>query len=311
MSTTAAIARQHLRLLSRSHTFLLMLVVLLGMTALSGFIGWSSHATILRVYDETVRTLTAAGKPVPPNPFAYKPRLSLLNNMTIYVPLIGALLAIVIGNMSITGDRQAGVTRVIFSRPVRRSSYFWGKVAGSAVAGAVIMAACLLLSVIGLTLINHGLPTASELLRLTLFYALSGLYLLLFALIGLVAALLTRSQSLGLFAAVAVWALITFATPQFTSGLRPVASLNPVTDPVSVSHSGFFRATSKAKPLAVNEQYKALSTRLLSQGNDVVRAGSGKTAAQLAPIVFFVLLLGGWAHRLIRRHDFSEETARD
>ena len=311
MSTTAAIARQHLRLLSRSHTFLLMLVVLLGMTALSGFIGWSSHATILRVYDETVRTLTAAGKPVPPNPFAYKPRLSLLNNMTIYVPLIGALLAIVIGNMSITGDRQAGVTRVIFSRPVRRSSYFWGKAAGSAAAGTAIMVACLALSVVGLTLINHGLPTASELVRLTLFYALSGLYLLLFALVGLVAALLTRSQSLGLFAAVAVWALITFATPQFTSGLRPVASLNPVTDPVSVSHSGFFRATSKAKPLAVNEQYKALSTRLLSQGNDVVRAGSGKTAAQLAPIVFFVLLLGGWAHRLIRRHDFSEETARD
>ena len=311
MSTTAAIARQHLRLLSRSHTFLLMLVVLLGMTALSGFIGWSSHATILRVYDETVRTLTAAGKPVPPNPFAYKPRLSLLNNMIIYVPLIGALLAIVIGNLSITGDRRAGVTRVIFSRPVRRSSYFWGKVAGSAVAGAVIMTACLLLSVIGLTLINHGLPTAAELLRLTLFYTLSGLYLLLFALIGLVAALLTRSQSLGLFAAVAVWALITFATPQFTSGLRPVASLNPVTDPVAVSHSGFFRATSKAKPLAVNEQYKALSTRLLSQGNDVVRAGSGKTAVQLAPIVFFVLLLGGWANRLIKRHDFSEETARD
>jgi ABC-type transport system involved in multi-copper enzyme maturation permease subunit len=311
VTATAVIARQHLRLLSRSQTFLLMLVVLLGMAALSGFIGWSSHATILRVYDETVRTLTAAGKPVPPNPFAYKPRLSLLNNMIIYVPLIGALLAIVIGNMSITGDRQAGVTRVIFSRPVRRSSYFWGKVAGSAIAGAAIMAACLALSVIGLTLINHGLPSALELVRLTLFYALSGLYLLLFALVGLVAALLTRSQSLGLFAAVAVWVLTTFATPQFTSGLRPVASLNPVTNPVTVSHSRFFRATSKAKPLAVNEQYKALGTRLLSQGNNVVGAGAGRTAAQLAPIVFFVLLLGGWANWLVARRDFSEETARD
>ena len=311
MSTAAVIARQQLRLLSRSQTFLLMLVVLLGMTALSGFIGWSSHSTIIRVYDETVRTLTAAGKPAPPNPFAYKPRLSLLNNMIIYVPLIGALLAIVIGNMSITGDRQAGVTRVVFSRPVRRSSYFWGKVAGSAVAGAAIMAACLLLSVIGLTLINHGLPTGPELVRLTLFYALSGLYLLLFVLIGLVAALLTSSQSLGLFAAVAVWAIVTFATPQFTSGLRPVASLNPVTDPTSVSHSGFFRATSKAKPLAVNEQYKLLSSRLLSQGNDVTRSGWGKTAAQLAPILFFLLLLGAWARRLVERHDFSEETARD
>ncbi|MCP9487501.1 MAG: ABC transporter permease [Gaiellaceae bacterium MAG52_C11] len=311
MSNAAVIARQQLRLLSRSHTFLLLLLVLLGMTALSGYIGWSSHSTIIRVYDETVRTLTAAGKPAPPNPFADKPRLSLLNNMIIYVPLIGALLAIAIGNMSVTGDRQAGVTRVIFSRPVRRSSYFWGKLGASAAADAAIMAACLALSVIGLTLINHGLPTAQELLRLGLFYALSGLYLLLFVLIGIVAALLTRSRSLGLFAAVAVWVLITFATPQFTSGLRPVASLNPVTNPVAASHSGFFGVTSKAKPIAVNEQYKALSTRILSRGDDVVRAGFEKTAAELAPIVLLALLLGGWAYRLVRRHDFSEEAARD
>jgi ABC-type transport system involved in multi-copper enzyme maturation permease subunit len=308
MSATVVIARQHIRSLSRSHTFVLMLGVLLLMTAVSGLIGWSSHATIIRVYDETVRTLAAAGKSAPPNPFASKPRLSLLDNMIIYVPLIGALMAIVIGHMSVTADRQAGVTRVIFSRPVQRSSYFWGKVAGSAFAGTVIMAACLLLSVLSLTLINGGLPTASELLRLTLFYALSGLYLLLFVLVGMVAALLTRSQSMALFAAVAVWVLVTFATPQFTSGLRPVASLNPVTDPTTVSRSAFFKATSKAKPIAVNEQYKALSTRILTEGS---AARPAKSAAQLAPIAFFVLVLGGWANLLVRRRDFSEETARD
>ncbi len=308
MSATVVIARQHVRSLSRSRTFTLILGVLLLMTAVSGLIGWSSHATIIRVYDETVRELAAAGKAAPPNPFAAKPRLSLLDNMIIYIPLIGALMAIVIGHMSITADRQAGVTRAIFSRPVQRSSYFWGKVAGSAFAGTVIMAACLVLSVVSLTLINGSLPTASELLRLALFYALSGLYLLLFVLIGMVAALLTRSQSMALFAAVAVWVLVIFATPQFTSGLRPVASLNPVTDPASVSSSTFFKATSKAKPIAVNEQYKALSTRILTEGSS---ARPVKTAAQLAPIVFFLFLVGGWANLLVQRRDFSEETARD
>ncbi len=306
MTPTVVIARQHLRSLARSNTFALMLGVLLVMTALSGFIGWSSHATILRVYDETVRTLAAGGKQAPPNPFASQPRLALLNNMIIYIPLIGALLAIVIGHRSVTDDRQAGVTRVIFSRPVRRSSYFWGKLAGNALAGAIIMTACLVLSVIGLSLINHGVPSASELLRLTLFYGLSGLYLLLFVLVGTVAALLTRSQSMGLFAAVAVWVLVTFATPQFTSGLRPVASLNPVTDPATASHSAFFRATSRAKPIAVNVQYKALSSRILTDGAD---AGTGTAFAQVAPIAIFTLLLGGWANLLIRRRDFSEEAA--
>lgn len=308
MSATVVIARQHLRSLARRQTFVLMLGVLLLMTALSGFIGWSSHATILRVYDETVRTLQAAGKPAPPNPFTAQPRLSLLNNMIIYVPLIGALLAIVIGHLSITDDRLAGVTRVIFSRPVARGSYFWGKLAGSALALAVIMTACLILSAIAIALINNGLPSASEFLRLALFYALAGIYLMLFVLIGMVTALLLRSQSMALFAAIAIWVLITFAAPQFTSGLRPVASLNPVTDPVTVSRSPFFQVTSKAKPISVGEQYKALGTQILTEGSS---PSAASTAGRLAPFLLFGILLTGWANLLIRRHDFSEEAARD
>jgi len=308
MSATMVIARQQVRSLARRQTFVLMLSVLLLMTALSGYIGWSSHDTIVKVYDETVRTLTAAGKAAPPNPFAGKPRLGLLNNMIIYVPLIGALLAIVIGHLSVMDDRNAGVNRVIFSRPVPRSAYFRGKLAGSAAAVAVIMAACLLLSVIAVTLINSGLPTPSEFLRLTLFYALSGAYLLLFVLVGTVAALLLHSQSMALLAAMAVWVLVTFATPQLTSGLRPVASLNPVSDPVAASHSPFFKVTSKLKPASVGDQYKALSTKILSEGGSIGAAGA---LGNVAPIAIFGLLLSGWAGRLVRRHDFSEEAARD
>jgi hypothetical protein len=112
MSATAVIARQHVSALARRKTFVLMLGVLLLMTALSGYIGWSSHNTITNVYEETVRTLTAAGATAPDNPFDAEPRLALLNNMIIYVPVIGALLAIVIGHLSVVAARQAGVTRV-------------------------------------------------------------------------------------------------------------------------------------------------------------------------------------------------------
>jgi ABC-type transport system involved in multi-copper enzyme maturation permease subunit len=308
MSAAAVIARQHVSALARRQTFVLMLGVLLLMTALSGFIGWSSHNTITNVYEETVRTLAAQGTQAPANPFESEPRLALLNNMIIYVPVIGALLAIIIGHLSVVDDRHAGVTRIIFSRPVLRSSYFWGKLAGGVIAGTLILAACLVLSAATVALVNGGLPTATEFLRLAAFYALSGLYLVLFVLIGIVTALLTRSASMALFIAVAVWVLITFATPQFTSGLRPVASLNPVTDPVTGTESGFFKVTSKAKPIAVNEQYRTLSSRFLTSGSGV---GALDTAGRLAPMVAFALLLGAWAHRLVQRHDFSQERPGD
>lgn len=308
MSATVAIARHQLQTLARGRTFLLMLAVLLVMTALSGFIGWSTHSTITRVYEETVRTFTASGKPIPANPFAATPRLSLLNNMIIYVPLIGALLAVVIGHISMMADRQAGVARAIFSRPVTRSSYFWGKLSGAAVAVLAIMAACLVLSLVAVGLINGGVPTGAEILRMALFYAVSGLYLMIFVLVGAIAALLTKSQSMALLLGVAVWVLVTFATPQFTSGLRPVASLNPVTAPVATTNSAFFRATSKARPIAVSEQYKALSARILTGGGGVQPA---TTARQLAPLVGFGAILAGWAFLLVRRRDFSEEAVRD
>jgi ABC-type transport system involved in multi-copper enzyme maturation permease subunit len=308
VSTTVVIARQQMRSLARRQTFVLMLAVLLLMTAVSGYIGWSSHETIIRVYDETVRTLTAAGKTAPPNPFEAKPRLAVLNNMIIYVPLIGALLAIVIGHLSVMDDRNAGVNRVIFSRPLTRGAYLRGKLAGVTAAVAIIMAACLALSVVAVALINSGIPTGGELVRLTVFYVLSGAYLMVFVLIGMIAALLLRSQSMALLAAVAVWVLVTFATPQLTSGLRPVASLNPVTDPVTVSSSPFFKVTSKAKPISVGEQYKALGTQLLTEGS---HAQAADTVAKVAPIAGLALLLTGWAGWLVTRHDFSEEAARD
>lgn len=308
MSAATIVARQHVVTLARRKTFLLMLGVLLLMTAVSGLIGWLSHRTITQVFEETARTLQAAGKAIPPNPFADKPRLAILNNMVIYIPLVGALLAIVIGHLGVTSDRHAGVMRIIFSRPVKRSSYLWGKLTGSAIAGAAIMAACCALSVVALTLINGSFPTGAELVRLSLFYAISGLYLLLFMLVGMVASLLTRSSSMALFVAIGVWVALTFAMPQFTSGLRPVASLNPITDPVSTTNSTFFRLTSKAKPIAVNEQYKALATRVLTAGS---AAAPGTTARQLAPIAGFTLLLGMWAGGLIRRRNVSEESSDD
>ncbi|MFN8124107.1 MAG: ABC transporter permease subunit [Thermoleophilia bacterium] len=308
MTTAIAIAGGQLRSLMRRRTFVVMLLVLLSMTAASGFIGWSSHSTIISVYDETVRTLTAAGKPAPPDPFAGKPRLALLNNMIIYVPLIGALLAIVIGHLGVTDDRIAGVNRIVFSRPVPRATYYWGKLAGGALALLAIVTACLLLSVIAVSLINGGPPTAAELLRLGAFYGLAWMYLLVFMLVGMAAALLLRSQSTALLAAVAVWVLVTFATPQFTSGLRPVASLNPVNDPVAVSASPFFRATSKAKPVSVSEQYKTLSTQILTEGH---RFTFGATLGHIAPILAFGALLMAWSLRLVRRYDFSEEAVVD
>jgi ABC-2 type transport system permease protein len=280
-----------------------MLGALLLMAALAGFLGWSSHRTIVKVYDQTVASLAAEGKPAPPNPFNAKPRLSLLSNMTIYVPLIGALLAILVGHLAIVEDRAAGAGRLIFSRPVRRGRYLAGKLLGTTVALVAILFACLVLTLIALAIVNDEVPRPLDLGRLALFYDLSLAYLLLFALVGIATAFLTSVRSLSLLAAIGVWLVLTFAVPQVTSGLRPTASLNPVSDPVNTSQR-FFDVTSHARPFSVSEDYKLASARILETAGP---ESTGRTLERIAPIVGLLGLLLALTVVLVRRHAYAAE----
>jgi ABC-2 type transport system permease protein len=216
----ATIASHQVLSLRRQRVFLALLVTLLTMTALAGVLGWSSHQTIIRVYDEAVKLLASTGKPAPPNPFLLKPTLSLLSNMVVYIPLIGALLALILGHLSIVDDETNGTGRLVFSRQITRTSYVLGKIASAAAVLAVVLAASLLVSVASLLVVNHTIAVG-DFGRLGLFYALSWLYLMVFALIGMVTVLMTRRRSIALLSAMGAWLVITFVIPQFTSGLRP------------------------------------------------------------------------------------------
>jgi hypothetical protein len=103
------------------------------------------------------------------------------------------------------------------------------------------------------------------------------------------------------------WLVITFVVPQFTSGLRPTASLNPIVDPVSTSQT-FFKITAKARPFSVVEQYKAVSGRILETGST---ESVGHTIARTSPIVGLLIGLIAATALLIRHHDFSKGPGRD
>lgn len=298
----ATVAAQQFTSLRRQRIFLALLGTLVAMTAMAGVIGWMSRTTIVRVYDEAVRLLAARGQAAPANPFALKPTLSLLSNMSIYIPLIGALLAVVLGHLSVADDQSNGLGRLIFSRQVTRTSYALGKILSAAAVLALVLTASFGVSVLSLLAVNRAVPTGGELARLGGFYGLSWLYLLLFALVGMVTVLLTRRRSMALLAAMGVWLVLTFAVPQFTSGLRPTTSLNPITDPVSTSQP-FFTATAKARPFSISEQYKEASGRILAtapgeSGTDTTR--------RILPLAVSVAALAAATTVLVRRHDFSK-----
>jgi len=297
----ATIARQQIVSLLRQRTFVVLLATLIVMTALAGVLGWSSHHTIVGVYDEAVKLLASRGDPAPPNPFLLEPTLALLSNMAVYIPFIGALLALVLGHLSLVDDETNGIGRLIFSRRISRTHYMIGKIVGAAAVLVAVLLASLAVSTISLAIVNRTMPTGADLGRLAAFYALSWLYLMVFVLIGMVTVLITRRRSLALLSAMGAWLVITFAFPQITSGLRPTQSLNPIVDPVSTSQA-FFRFTAKARPYSVVEQYKAASASILRT------AGTESTTSilrQVAPLLGLSIVLAVVGIGLVDRHDFS------
>lgn len=294
------VALQQLTAFTRQRMLTVTVAVLAGFAALAGILGWASHRTIIGVYDESVKLVATRGQAVPPNPLLLKPTLSMLSNETIYVTMIGALIAIVIGHLAVADDDSSSVGRLVFTRPISRTSYTAGKTAAIGTLLAIGVAASYLISVASLTIIDR-FPNGSDLARLAGFYLLAWLYLMVFALVGAGTVLITKRRSLGLLTAIGVWLTLTFALPQFTSGLRPSQSLNPIVDPVSTSQT-LFRITSDARPYSIAEQFKEAAGRILATATPEPAAD---TWLRIAPVLAAFLILSVLTWQLITRHDYS------
>lgn len=294
------VARQQLVAFACQRMLSITVAVLGGFAVLAGILGWASHRTIIGVYDESVKLVATRGQAAPPNPFQLKPTLSMLSNEMIYMTMIGALVAIVIGHLAVADDDSSGVGRLVFTRPLSRTSYTVGKAAAIGLTLAAGVAAGYVVSVASLTIVDR-FPTGGDLIRLAGFYLLSWLYLMVFALVGAVAVLATQRRSLGLLTAIGVWLALTFALPQFTSGLRPSQSLNPIVDPVSTNQA-LFRITSHARPYSIAEQFKEAAGRVLATA---IPEPAVDTWLRIAPLLGAFLVLGVLTWQLITRHDYS------
>jgi len=262
MRASDIVTAHEVRAVRRDKTFVLLLVVFLGMTLASAYIGWSSHHTVQSVYDSSALLLQQQGKAVPPPPFDSVAPLSLANNMIVYVVLIGALLALTLGQLAGLRDRQAGVVRILFSRPVTAGQFLTGKVQAIVLVLGCVLGLAWIVSVASSIVVSHiGIADAA---RLAGFYLLSLAYLTAFALLGLLFGLTAESGTMALLMPTLIWMAITFLLPELGSALHPTASLNPTLPQTDVLESSMLHALHSAVyPLSLSEQFKAAAEGLL------------------------------------------------
>jgi len=265
------VAKNEFKTLFKENTFILLLLIFILMTIFSTYIGWSAKNTIINVYQETVKDLSLKGiKEIPPNPFTGIPDLSILKNMIVYVFLIGSLLALVIGNNAFIRDRRSGVLRIIFSKFISKQTYIFGKIVGIFETLLLVVFISFLLSLFSTVLISGHFLTPIEILKLSGFYAISLVYLLIFSMVGLYFAIDSDGESIALLIPVIIWVLLTFVMPQITSSLAPTALLNPNNIQAATPHSNFFHILQMIiKPFSISESYKEISSILLEANSGI------------------------------------------
>ena len=258
------IARQSARFVLRERTVALLSLLFVVLVVMSAWLGWSATQAVNRIYLDAAAFLQSAGQPVPTNPVLDISPLSLMRNMSVYVALIGALSAIVIGNRLVGLDRKAGVLPLIGIRPLSRNEYAYGKIAAltgliitlAAVTASVAVTTFLLLPAITLT----GLQWA----QLAGFMGVTTLYMGIFGLIGLAAGAAARSETVGLLVPVTLWLTLTFIFPQLTANLSPTAAINPISALAVTPDTAFFHWAARILgPFSLADAYKFASAGLL------------------------------------------------
>ena len=282
------IARQSASFVLRERTVALLSLMFVVLVLISAWLGWSATSTVNRIYLDAAAFLQKAGQPVPTNPVLDISPLSLMRNMSVYVALIGALSAIVIGNRLVGLDRKAGVLPLIGIRPLGRNAYAAGKIAAliglilalGAVAGAVAVATFLVLPATALT----GLQWA----QLAGFMAVTTLYMGIFGLIGLAAGAAAHSETVGLLVPVTLWLTLTFILPQLTANLNPTAAINPISALAIPPDTSFFHwAAIVLGPVSLADAYKFASAGLL----DYLPQGIASPSF-IPPVITLVLATG-------------------
>lgn len=265
MSPDKLIARQSLAGLIRDRSVLMLVGFFAAMVLVTAWLGWSASSTVNAIYAEAVTYLTAAGQPVPPNPIGETAPLSVLRNLGVYISLIGAFSAIVIGHLLIEADRKAGTLPLIGARPFDRRAFALGKMRALVMATGAMMLVASVISVVTLFAIPGLNVGAGDLMYLALFLLAGWAYITTFGFIALGAASRMTGTASGLIAATIVWLVITFVLPELTANVHPTAAINPVSTLAPTPDTTFFHFMATVLgPFSLSEAFAWMSGSLLS-----------------------------------------------
>jgi len=209
MKPTVVIASKEFSENLRSVRFKILFGLFLVMLLLSAYQGAQEYQKELQIYNEQMKGMSGKGYSIKID--IPKPTILTAFQKLIYsqgITVIGAIIGIVIGFDSISGERERGTLKFLLTQPLYRDTVINGKILGYII---LIFTVVLISTVISIGVIGGitGIfPDGDEALRILVFSSTIFIYILCFTIIGMFFSILLKQSVDALLASIAVFIII-------------------------------------------------------------------------------------------------------
>lgn len=237
---SATIAAKEVRDALGSNIFLIVLFLLGGLVIVSILMSTLVFKGQVNQYAQALESLAAIGK-APRGPVPELFPLTLLRGVVDYVEIIGALLGILLGYLSVAKEKNSKAFSLILVRPVTKLQVVRGKLLGNFLLVAGLMLTIGIVVWASLLLIGGVALSGTELRRLLLFVLLATAYLMVFFTLSFFLSLQRENNVDGLVIGLLIWLAFVLVLPQ----------IGDTMDPDNQVPGGFFAAMTLTKPQEV------------------------------------------------------------
>lgn len=211
-TTVRALAGHEYRAAVRSRILVALAAILATVTIASVLTAALQYRGQLADYEAYKAAAKASGlMHVAPLPLAV---LSLLRGSLEYLEILGAVIAITLGYLSVSRERSSGTLPLLRSRPITSGQLAAGSALGALGVVATLVGSMAMTSVLALGLIGGSWVTPGQALQLLLTFIAAVLYMMVFYVVGVVATGQARVATTGLLIGLGIWLLVVLVIPQ-------------------------------------------------------------------------------------------------
>ncbi len=215
------IARKEVKDASRNSLFLTLAFFLLALTGISILVASFAFQSQVAQYHAALSQLSPAQlQSIVLTQPAYYP-LQMLRGTVEYLEIIGAVIALVLGYLSIAKEKGNNTSRLLLTRPVTRNELMGGKLLGASVMLGTLVLGIGLFTVVAISGIGHVGFTTSELIKLGLVLLYTFGYLLFFFCFSAALALFISDLPRALMLAFSLWLVFVLIIPQIGDTMDP------------------------------------------------------------------------------------------